>query len=431
LKKVVILIIIAIQGVLVSAELSSLNIKNSKVPFIFEEDRNLPIVSMQLIFKDSGSLTDTKNGLVKLTAKLLNEGTKKDGSVGFARKLENRAINLSIHSGAETFVIELDSLKSQFSYAVELLKELFSDPNYTEKTLQKVKIQTLGELKRKESDFDYISMLKMKGMVFPNTPLAQPSLGTVESVKSISLDNIKEYVSNHLGIENAIVVMGGDINRNRASQMVQTILNILPHIHPKPIPKLKAVSKEQIKITEVNSKQAYIYFGTPLNIPFNSEELYLSKVASFILGSSGFGSRLMEEIRVKRGLAYSIYSRFTINKSHSYFWGYLQTKVMTQDEAVNSVKEIINKFINKGVTQEELEAAKQFLLGSEPLRNETLSQRLSKAFQEYYHNRPLGATLKDLKLIKGIKLNELNRFISKHKEINKLSFSIVTAKSKR
>jgi len=90
--------------------------------------------------------------------------------LGFATKLENRAINLSAHSGAETFVIELNSLKSEFAYGVELLKELLLDPNYTEKTLQKIKTQTLGELKRKESDFDYISALIMKGMVFPNTP---------------------------------------------------------------------------------------------------------------------------------------------------------------------------------------------------------------------------------------------------------------------
>jgi len=421
-----ILIIMAVQGVLMSATLESIEIKNSKIPFIFEEDTNLPIISMQLIFKNSGSLTDSKNGLTKLTAKLLNEGTKRDGSVGFATKLENRAINLSIHAGSETFVLELNSLQAQFDYAVELLKELLNDPNYTEATLNKVKTQTLGELKRKESDFDYISMLKMKEMLFPNTPLAKPSLGTVKSVKSITLDDIKRDILTHLGLENAIVVMGGDINRTKALKITKSILDTLPHVKPQKIPTMKPIAKEQIKITKVNAEQAYIYFGSPLRISFDSHKLYLSKVASFILGSSGFGSRLMEEIRVKKGLAYSAYSRFNINKSHSYFWGYLQTKVATQNEAIKSVKELIKKFINKGVTQEELKSAKQFLLGSEPLRNETLSQRLNRAFQEYYHNRPLGATLKDLERIKNLKLDELNNFILEHNEINKLSFSSVT-----
>ncbi len=425
MKKIVILIIV-IQGVLMSASLESLKVKNSEVPFIFEEDKNLPIISMQLVFKNSGSMSDTENGLVKLTAKLLNEGTKKDGSVGFARRLENRAINLSVHSGSETFVIELSSLKSEFNYGVELLKELLSDPNYTKESLKKVKTQTIGELKRKESDFDYISMLKMKGMIFPNTPLAKPSLGTIKSVESISLEDIKKQIETHLGLENAIVVMGGDINQTEATELVSSILDILPNIKSTSIPTLKAIGKEQIEVTKVESKQAYIYFGSPLNIPFDSKELYLSKVASFILGSSGFGSRLMEEIRVKKGLAYSAYSRFSINRTHSYFWGYLQTKVKSKDEAVKSVKEVVNNFLDKGVTAEELESAKQFLLGSEPLRNETLSQRLNRAFQEYYHNRPLGATVKDLEKINSIKLDELNSFISNHKEIDKISFSVVT-----
>ncbi len=425
MKKIVILIIV-IQGVLMSASLESLKVKNSEVPFIFEEDKNLPIISMQLVFKNSGSMSDSKNGLVKLTAKLLNEGTKKDGSVGFARRLENRAINLSVHSGSETFVIELSSLKSEFNYGIELLKELLSDPNYTKESLKKVKTQTIGELKRKESDFDYISMLKMKGMIFPNTPLAKPSLGTIKSVESISLEDIKEQIETHLGLENTIVVMGGDINQTEATELVSSILDILPNIKSTSIPTLKAIGKEQIEVTKVESKQAYIYFGSPLNIPFDSKELYLSKVASFILGSSGFGSRLMEEIRVKKGLAYSAYSRFSINRTHSYFWGYLQTKVKSKDEAVKSVKEVVNNFLDKGVTAEELESAKQFLLGSEPLRNETLSQRLNRAFQEYYHNRPLGATVKDLEKINSIKLDELNSFISNHKEIDKISFSVVT-----
>ena len=409
-----------------SASLESIKVKNSEVPLIFEEDKNLPIISMQLVFKNSGSMSDSKNGLVKLTAKLLNEGTKKDGSVGFARKLENRAINLSVHSGAETFVIELSSLKSEFNYGVELLKELLIDPNYTEETLKKVKTQTIGELKRKESDFDYISMLKMKGMLFPNTPLAKPSLGTIKSVDSVSLDDIKKDISTTLGLENAIVVMGGDIDKSEAYKLISSVLDELPNIKSKPIPTLKATGKEQIESTKVESKQAYIYFGSPLNIAYDSKELYLSKVASFILGSSGFGSRLMEEIRVKKGLAYSAYSRFSINKSHSYFWGYLQTKVESKDEAVKSVKEVVSNFLDKGVTAEELESAKQFLLGSEPLRNETLSQRLGRAFQEYYNNRPLGATVKDLEKIKDIKLDDLNSFISKHKEIYKISFSVVT-----
>ncbi len=91
----------------------------------------------------------------------------------------------------------------------------------------------------------------------------------------------------------------------------------------------------------------------------------MAKVASFILGGSGFGSRLMEEIRVKRGLAYSAYGQVSMNKSHSYFTGYLQTKLESADEAKELVSSLVNEFVRNGVTKDELEAAKNFLLGSE------------------------------------------------------------------
>jgi len=90
----------------------------------------------------------------------------------------------------------------------------------------------------------------------------------------------------------------------------------------------------------------------------------------------------------------------------------------------------VNSFVDKGVTQEELTSAQQFLLGSEPLRNETLSQRLNRAFNEYYTNKPLGSSLENLKKIEAITLPELNAFIKKHKEIAELSFSVVTGQQK-
>jgi predicted Zn-dependent peptidase len=139
----------------------------------------------------------------------------------------------------------------------------------------------------------------------------------------------------------------------------------------------------------------------------------------------------MEEIRVKKGLVYSVYSRFSINKTHSYFSGYLQTKIESGDEAVKSVKDVVQLFLDKGVTQEELHSAQQFIVGSEPLRNETLSQRLNRAFQEYYTNRPLGASVENLKKIEAMTLDELNRFIKKHQEIAKISFSVVTGEYKK
>ncbi|WP_456451553.1 M16 family metallopeptidase, partial [Hydrogenimonas sp.] len=128
-----------------------------------------------------------------------------------------------------------------------------------------------------------------------------------------------------------------------------------------------------------------------------------------------------------RGLAYSAYGRIVLNKSSSYFSGYLQTKLESQEEALKVVKEVIDRFVREGATQQELDDAKMFLLGSEPLRNETLSQRLGRAFNEYYKGLGLGYSKKQLELIERLTLEELNAFIKAHPEIAKLTVAIVTA----
>jgi predicted Zn-dependent peptidase len=158
----------------------------------------------------------------------------------------------------------------------------------------------------------------------------------------------------------------------------------------------------------------------------DDKDYYKARVATFILGTGGFGSRLMEEIRVKKGLAYSAYARVHVSKSSSYMSGYLQTKIDSMDEAKKSVIEVVGKFVKDGVTKEELEQTKKFLLGSEPLRVETMSQRLNRTFLEYYKGFKPNHSKKELEKIKNLKLKDLNKFIKSHKEILKMSFAIVT-----
>jgi predicted Zn-dependent peptidase len=193
---------------------------------------------------------------------------------------------------------------------------------------------------------------------------------------------------------------------------------------------LKTKTKTKTKLLIKQTKQAYIYFGSSYDANMASLDNYKATVAHFVLGSSGFGSRLMEEIRVKRGLAYSAYSRVQINNYSSYFSGYLQTKVDAKDQAIKVIQDVISNFIKNGVTQQELDAAKKFILGNQPLRQETLSARLHKTFLEFYKGKEFGWDNKQLQLIKNLKLNDLNSYIKSHNEITKLSFAIVNAKTK-
>jgi len=398
-----------------------------KIPVIYENDKRLPLVTMQFTFVNSGSITNTsKAGLAKFSAKVMNEGTKELGSTAFASELESRAIHISSSTGTETFVMEMGSLKEEFSTGLKYFESLLRSPNFTQEVVSKVKTMTLGGLKAKENDFDYTASNELKSILFSGTPLSQPSSGTLKSVESINLNDVKSFINSHLSKSRLIVVLGGDIDLADAKKQILKVIEALPTGTKEKLKSYSVTDVAKESILKRETEQAYVYFGSPYNMKDGDAEYYKARVATFILGTGGFGSRLMEEIRVKRGLAYSAYARVHVSKSSSYFTGYLQTKLDSLDEAQKTVNEVIAKFVKKGVTQEELEQTKKFILGSEPLRVETMSQRLNRTFMEFYKGKKLGSSVKELEKIEKLELDDLNSFIKEHKEINNLSYAIVT-----
>lgn len=409
-----------------SATIKHINIKGTEVPIIFEEQKDLPILNLQLVFQNSGYIQDKdKSGLVNLSSSILNEGTKELGSSNFAQILDENAITIHSSNGFETFVIEVSSLKEQSKKAVSLLNDLLKSPNFTQSSLDKIKTIQTGYLKRKENDFDFIAQNQLKAVLFKDTALENPSSGTIESISKIELKDIENFLSKTISLNNLIIVAGGNFTQKEIETLIRPILENLKTGEKSEVKKIDFKSQKSEKTLQRDTKQAYIYFGSSFNIDSKDEENYKAKVASFILGGSGFGSRLMEEIRVKRGLAYSAYGNISINKTHTYFSGYLQTKNETAKEAQELVSKLVDEFVENGVTQEELTAAKNFLLGSEPLRNETLAQRLNKAFTLYYRGLDQDYSKKELEKIQNLKLEDLNNYIKSHKEINNLTFSIV------
>ncbi len=424
-KKISLMIFLT-QGFLMAASLNEITLKDTKIPVIYEEGKYIPIVTLQLVFTTAGHLANTKDGLADMSTKLLNEGTKKEGAVGFAQKLDAHAVDLSANVGRETFVIELSALKSEFDYAIARLKELLQDPNYSQEALDQVKRQKLGWLKQKESDFDYLAATKLREILFKGHPLGRPYDGTIESVEAMQLEDIEGFIRSHLGYNNAIGVIGGDISEKEAERYIAEVLALLPKVDTKPVPPTRASDKKEKVLISKDTQQAYIYFGAPFDYSYKAKDQYKAKIAEYLLGGAGFGSRMMEEIRVKRGLTYGVYASLRRTKPASYMSGYMQTKLSTQDVALKIIQQVVSDFVEHGITQKELDAAKEFLVGSEPLRMETLSQRLNRAFNEYYYERGLGFSKAQLEKIESVTLKEMNDFITSHKELADISYSIVT-----
>ena len=403
-----------------------INIKGIKIPLIFKQDKRLPLVSMQLVFKVSGSALDKVAGLANLSACMMNEGTGKLGSVGFALALDAKAIHMSASAGVETLVMELECLREQFGSAIGLLSALLKNPNLTQESLAKVKSDILGKISAKENDYDYVASNLLQTLLFAKTPLAHSRLGDAKSVNLITLEDIKAFLNQHIVLSNLIVVMGGDISLKKAKERASVLAEELSVGTMRKLPRFITNANPKEKILQKETQQAYIYFGAPYNIEVADKDYYKAKVATYILGSGGFGSRLMEEIRVKKGLAYSAYASLHVNHSATYLSGYLQTKTQSLQEAKDTVDIVFKEFVENGILNEELKQAKRFLLGSEPLRVETLSQQLSRAFLEYYRGEKPGHYATELQKIDDLSQKELNDFIKQHKEILNLSYAIVT-----
>lgn len=429
MKKNIVLLFFLILGVqtMSANKLSYLNINGVKVPVISEQSSVIPAGHLEVIFIGGGNMFNPpKKPLAKVASSLLNHGTKKLGNVKFAELLESKALDLEIGVGQATLSFTLDFLKEYEDFAYTQLSNLIRDPNLTKSTLQDVQQKLHASLMNKNADFDYQATLLLYKGIFAKTPLAYPSLGNnAKEIDSVTLADIKQYLDKTIVLENMVIVIGGDLDIQKSLESLGKIFTHLPK-GEKAILNQYKVKTTPIKTIKKDTQQAYIYFASPLDIKSIKDEGYKAQVAGFILGSSGFGSRLMEEIRVQRGLAYSAYMRPNITRTGNYFIGYMQTALDKQDEAISLTQQIVKDFVKNGVTQAELDSAKQFLLGYKPLQEETLGQRLNAKFMNYYNNLPLDYRDEFLKKVSDLDLKTLNDFIKEHAEIANLSFAVIT-----
>ena len=429
MKKIIraLLLGLCLKGLAMAVELKNLEVKGVQIPVIYEKSSQLPLFHMQVIFKGAGAVSNHQSyGLSDITSSLLNEGTKALGATKFAQKLEERAITLNVGSGLETMNFTLSGMKAEQEKALEYLKELIQSPNFTPKALEKVRENALITLLEKENDFDYQAQKGLNAMIFKGSAMEYPLGGTTQSLQKITLKEIEAFYKHYINLKSMILVIGGDVEFETLKKRLQNTFESLPIGEEVAIPMILVSDKSEMKTLKKDTKQAYIYFGAPFFVQDFQKESAKIKVASFVLGGGGFGSRMLEEVRVKRGLAYSAMMYLSSRNAFSYAQGYLQTSLENQKEALKIVKEVVGEYLAKGMTQKELNEAKQYLLGSEPLRNETLEQRLGSAFNYYYRGLPLDFGSQVLQEIQNLKLQEINDYIKKHQEIKNLSFFVVT-----
>lgn len=332
------------------------------------EDHAAPVISMQFAFAGSGSVLDgDKQGLVQLTSNTMDEGADELDSEAFQKELADRSISLSYRVGRDDFYGSIKLLTRQKDAAFDLLQKSINKPRFDAEPLQRMKDANQARIRSALSDPDWMAARIMNDLAFAGHPYAQNSGGTLKTIQSITADDLHDYVRNNLTRDRLHIAVAGDITRAELEKDLDRIFGSLPKTgKTETTPDLKIQNEGMVALYKRDIPQTLIMM-TQNGIKRTDPNWQTAQVMNFILGSSGFGSRLMEEVREKRGLTYGIYTSISPLDHAST----ISVETSTRNEKTKEVLDLIHKEWSRmrdtDVTEKELNDAKSYLIGSMPL----------------------------------------------------------------
>ena len=355
--------------------------------WLFAEAPELPLVSLQLLIK-AGTLTEppAKAGLANLTAQLLLSGTKTRSAAQIAQELDFLGAKLSAGGGDDYATVSLTVLKKDLAVGLNLLKDVLLNPKFAPAEVQRLVAQIKAALISEEDEPGVVAGRAFARNLFGPFPYGRPVRGTPEGLSAITQKDLVEFHRSYYRPNNAILVVGGDLSLEEARRWVTQIFGPWPAA---PIPALKLpaippLNKTRVVVVNKDITQANIVMGN-LGLARANPDFYACQVMNYILGGGGFASRLLDNIRVNRGLAYSVGSSFSPGLSPGPFAVTLETKNASAAEAVAQVLAEMHRLQKEPVTDPELNDAKSYLIGSFPRKMDSLARRVSLlGYVEFY-----------------------------------------------
>ncbi len=340
----------------------------AKVLFVAAEE--LPMVDVRVVF-DAGSARDgSRPGLASLTSAMLTEGAGGLDADAIAERVEAVGAELGIGTDRDTSFVRLRSLTDPDSLEVALdtLIRVLSEPTFDATEFERVRQNRLTGLRLAEQDPSEVGQKALYRAIFGDHPYASDPSGTPETVAALTPDDLRAFHRRHYGAANATIAIVGALDRSQAEALAVRLSVELPPVEPPPalppVPPLEQATVEQI---EFPSSQTHLYLGQP-GMRRGDPDYFALYLGNHILGGSGLVSLLMEEVREKRGLSYSVYSYFLPLEQKGPLVMGLQTQNAQAEVAQKVLLETLTHFIEEGPTEEQLEAAVKNITGGFPLR---------------------------------------------------------------
>lgn len=355
-------------GEVEAAPVGTRTVLDNGAVLLVAERPGVPMVVMNMFIK-TGSTADPidKAGVASLTAELLTRGTQQSTAEALAEELDFLGTSLSVSADYETTSVSLTTLSKNLDASFALLAEVLLHPTFPVDEFERKRTETLGGLQSQEENPGWLSGKAFQEKLYANHPFGRLVEGQASTLATISQADVTNFYQTYFRPNNAIIGLAGEISPTQAQQLIARHLGSW---QPGPVPQVSWPAEpqpiaEQVLIDKQVS-QANVILGHP-GVSRLNPDFYAIRVMNYILGSSGFGSRLMERIREELALVYSIYSSFSAHKHAGPFQVVLQTKNTTAKQAIDESITIIQRFMEEGATPKELDAAKSYLINSYPL----------------------------------------------------------------
>lgn len=355
----------------------------------FIENHDLPILDVQIDFVAGGARSPAdKSGVASLTAGLLEAGAGEFDEERISARLVELGARLSSSSDHDKASVVLRTLSAaeEKSGALALLRTVLAAPTFPADVVEREKTRTIAALKEADTRPDAIAGKRFAAALYPGHPYGR--LATPESVAKIGRDDLAAFHRNYYTAPGAVVSIIGDVARGEAEAIAVQLTEALPKGEPvAELPPVTLPGRDTVKVGHP-ATQAHIHIGLP-TIKRTDPDYYALLVGNYTLGGGGFVSRLMKEVREKRGYAYSVYSYFSPRVLPGPFEIGLQTKREQADAALRVVDDVLTEFLAKGPTAEELAAAKKNLIDGQALRIDSNAKLLGYLSLIGFHGLPL------------------------------------------
>ena len=395
------------------------------------EDHTNPIIALAIAFRGAAAL-DPKGraGLANMVSTLLDEGAGDLKSQDFQRRLEDLSVRLHFSAGRDNFSGHLRTLTRNRDKAFGLLKLAITKPRFDAAAVARMRRRIMAGLRQDLEDPDAIAARRLFKTLFPDHPYGRPTDGTLATVRAITIDDLRAFASARFAKNNLVIGVTGDITAKELGPLLDSTFGGLPaKSHGGGVPDVTPRAANDVIMISKPMPQSTILFGQA-GIKRNNPDFYAAYVMNRVLGGGGFTSRLFNEIREKRGLAYSVGSNLYPLRHSALILGSAGTASAKVGKTLEIVRAEWKRMAESGIAAAELKDAKTYLTGSFPLRF-TSNQRIANILVGMQlDNLGIDYLKKRNGYIESVSLDQVNRLARRLLKPEKLTFVIVGEASK-